>query len=72
MMTTPEPKPPLKPALPVSRKPSTKTLARQLTKYVVGNPKIKSTDTIRSLFDALATSIVEEEVGVSLDVWGEA
>lgn len=50
---------------------STKTLAKQLVAYIKDHPDIKEGDAVVDLMAALRHSIVEEEVGVSLDPWAE-
>lgn len=49
---------------------STKTLAKQLVAYL-GFTDLQPTDPLTKLLDSLKSSIVEEEVGTSLDPWAE-
>lgn len=50
---------------------STKTLAKQLVAYIRDHPDIKDGDAVADLMASLRDSIVEEEVGTSLDPWAE-
>lgn len=55
-----------------SRNWSTKTLAKQLVRYLTEHlEEFDGESTIKDLLHALSDSIVAEEVGVSLDVLGE-
>lgn len=57
--------------MPDSRNWSTKTLAKELLRYVMAHPDLKHDTPIMALFDSLSDAIVTENIGGDLKSWGK-
>lgn len=55
----------------MARNWSTKTLAKQLVEYIRAHSEIHDSTAVADLLAAISGSIVEEEVGISLDPWSD-
>lgn len=57
---------------PKSRNWSTKTLARELLRFLDGSADLRDDSSVGELLEALKSRIVEDEVGLNFDLWGKS